>query len=208
MKLFSILNDIEFKGNKTNILLKWVVGVAGSAVVGAFVVGQLKMTRLNKLDDIEALAKQGVEETAKLRTDMERGFENQNKKIDNIYIDGMEAFEEYRLFNNDQLKLIIDYGEDNKELLKKMLEMNSREKAQDIENDLNKSKRDFSVGVKQNIKPSVIGFTEVETGKAFYKVSNAPENFLDTLDLSKYKITSKEKNKNYPELYDFEYEKK
>lgn len=207
MKILGILDHIEFKGNKTNILLKWVIAVAGSAIVGAFVIGQVNMTRLNKLGDIEALAKQGIEATAKLEAKVDANSKKTDAKIDKIYSDGMDAFEDYRLFNNEQFKLIIDYGETNKELLKRMLELNSQERARQIEADLQESKREEPTEVK-NPTPREVVFTEVETGKAYYFVGDAPENFLDTLNLNKFEITNKEKSKRYPELYDFEYKDK
>jgi hypothetical protein len=218
MKIFSILNDIEFKGNKANILLKWVIGIAGTAVVGAFVVGQLKMRHLNKLDDIEAIAIEGMKKTEQLERKVEEGFEEQNAKIDKIYEDGMAAFEEYRLFNNEQMKIIIDYGEENKDLVKRMLELNSQEKATQIENNLEQSKKEsvdtnsqpenLEIGARRVIEPSEVVFTEVTTGINHYYVTNAPENYLDTLNLEIFKIVEKVESKKYKGLYDFKYMKK
>ena len=123
MKLFNILNDIEFKGDRSNILLKWVLGLAGTAIVGAFVIGQVKMTRLNKLDDIEALAKQGIEATTKLEARVENGFQEVDAKIDKVYDDGMASFRKYHELSDEQFKLIIDYRNSDSELLKKMIEI-------------------------------------------------------------------------------------
>ena len=206
MKILGILEDIEFKGNKANILLKWVIGLAGSAIVGAFVIGQIKMTRLNKLDDIEALALQGIEATAKLEAKVDANAEKTDAKIDKLYEDGFEAFEEYREFNNEQFKLIIDYGATNKDLLKRMLDLNSQEKSKQIGNGLQESKREEPVV--KNPKLSEVAFQEVETGKTFYLIGNAPENYLDTLDLKRYVITLKEESDKYPGLYNFEYNDK
>lgn len=213
MKLFSILNDIEFKGNKANILLKWVIGIAASAVVGAFIVGQLKMRHLDKLDDIEKLAKEGVSKTEQLEKRIEDGFKEQNIKIDKIYDDGIDAFNEYREFNNEQMKLIIDYGHENKELLKKMLDINSKERAIQIENDLKKSKKEISNTNQKSqdlknrvlIEPNIVVFTEVATGTNHYHIFSAPENYLDTLDLKKYKILEKNESEKYDGLFNFHY---
>lgn len=215
MKILDFFNDIQFKGNKANILLKWVVGIAITAVAGAFVVGQLKMKHLDKLDDIESLAKEGIQKTEQLEMRVEEGFKEQNSKIDKIYDDGVEAFQEYREFNNEQMKLIIDYSDENKELLKKMLDLNSKEKGMEIENDLQNSKREIpntnpnleemKIGVRKLIKPTEVVFTEVATGINHYHISSAPENYLDTLDLTKYKIVEKVESKVYEGLYDFHY---
>lgn len=202
MGLFGkILEYVEFKGTAANVALKIVVAVAGVAIVGAFVIGQLKMRHLDKLDDIEALAKQGVEETEKLRIEMNQRFDKQETKVDKTYVDMLEMLDEYRTFTDEQFQIVIDHGGENKELLKRILKIRSEEKMNEIENDVEKSKR-------EEIEPNVIVFTQVETGKNYYKVLNAPENFLDTLNLDIYEITSKEKSENYTNLFNFEYEEK
>lgn len=214
MKFLDFFNDIQFKGNKANILLKWVIGIAGTAVVGAFIVGQLKMRHLNKLDNIEKIAIEGILKTEQLEKKMEIGFEEQDAKLDKIYDDGIDAFEEYRQFNNEQLKLIIDHGDESKELLKKMLEINSKEKAIQIENNLQKSKREnpdttpnpeLKINVRKMIKPSEVVFTEVATGINHHHISNAPNNYLDTLDLTKFEIIEKKESELYEGLYDYHY---
>ena len=147
---------------------------------------------------------------------VEQGFKEQDAKIDKVYEDGIDAFNEYREFNNEQMKLIIDYSEENKELLKKMLELNSQEKANEIESDLEKSKREISqtelpekleIVAQPKVTPKIsIGvFTEVATGISHYHVSNAPPNYLDTLDLTKYEIREKSESLKYEGLYDFIY---
>lgn len=211
MRFLEFFNDIQFKGNKANILLKWVIGIAGVAVVGAFIVGQLKMRHLDKLDDIEAIAIKGMKKTEQLEIKMDEGFKEQNDKINKIYEDGIEAFEDYRQFNNQQMQLIIDYSDENKDLLKKMLKINSKERAMQIENNLQRSKKEsttseseISINI-QKLKPSKVVFTEVATGIKHHHISNAPENYLDTLDLTKYKIIEKKKSVSYEGLYDFHY---
>ena len=208
--LFSkILENVEFKGSAESVVLKIVAGFLVVAVVAAFTIGQLKMRHLNKIDDIEASANEGIQKTEQLEIRVEEGFQEQNEKIDKIYKDGMDAFEEYRTFNNEQLKLIIDYSEENKELLKKMLELNSQEKAHQIESDLEQSRREnpeFTIGVTPKVTHATV--IEVESGREQHTVKNAPENYLDTLDLSKFTITKKVESEKYKGLYDFEYESK
>jgi hypothetical protein len=201
MKLFNILNEIEFKGDRSNILLKWVLALAGSAIVGAFIIGQIRMTRLNRLDDIEALAKQGIEATTKLEERVESGFQETDAKIDKIYDDGMESFEKYYKLNDEQFNLIIDYRNSDSELLKKMIEMSSKENAIEIENDLEKSQRE-EIKISE---PSVIIFQEMATGISRYIVSGASADYLDTLNMEKYEILSRSNSVDHPGLYDFEY---
>lgn len=208
MKLFNILDNIEFKGDRSNILLKWVLGLAGSAIVGAFIIGQVKMTRLNKLDDIEALAKQGIEATANLESRVEIGFKQTDAKIDKVYDDGMDAFKKYQELTNEQFKLIIDYRNSDSELLKKMIEISNKENAIEIENDLEKSQRSEPI-VRSDVGPkSVAVFTEVITGLSTYHVTGAPKNYLDTLNLDLYEIKYKRESKRYEGLYDFEFKDK
>lgn len=210
MKFLDIFNDIEFKGNKANIILKWVIAIAISAVVVAFILGQWKMRHLNKLENIEKLANEN-------KKALIAGFRDLNAKIDNIYNVGLEGFEEYRIFNNQQLELIIEFGQSNekanRDLLTRMLRMNSEEKARQIENQIEKKRREMPkpvIGVKpMDLKlPSEAVFTNVETNISVYYADGAPENYLDTLNLAKYEILEKKKSEKHEGLYDFTYKDK
>jgi hypothetical protein len=210
MGLSNIFNDIEFKGNKATTILKWVVGVAGTAVIGAFTIGSVKTNLYNKMDTVIA------NQTA-LETKVETGFNNLNAKLDAMYDAGLQGFEEYRIFNNEQLELIIEFGQSNEkanqELLTRMLKMNSREKAQQIENQIEQSRRKTYKGEVEFVPipdeydrlPSQAVVTEVATGLSTYYVNGAPENFLDSLNLQKYRITDKQKSERYEGLYNFTY---
>lgn len=229
MGLFNgILDDIQFKGGKTNVFLKWIIGLAVAGIIIAFGIGEYKSNHIDKLNHLKSLTKKGIDKTKQL----EEKVENQNSKIDKIYNDGIEAFDEYRKFNNQQLKLIIEYGRDNKELLKKMIDINSKEKAVEIRNKLNISKRKridstssilplniskvdtFKTINLESLRPNTTIFTKVEStnnidnGRKTYYVINAPKNYLDTLDLNKYKIIKKEKSNLYNSLYNFIYREK
>lgn len=213
MGLINIFNDIEIKGDKIKTILRWVLGIAGSAIVGAFMIGQLKTNLFNKINNIQALALENKKATIELRTEVRLGFNEMNNKIDDIYSIGIEGFEEYRIFNNQQLEMIIEFGQSNEEvnqeLLKRMLRLNSKEKAQQIENQIEASKRGkvstSKTSTSQYNLPSIAGITNVETGITTYYVNGAHENYLDTLDSSKYKILEKKKSEIYEGLYDFTY---
>lgn len=207
-----LLDNIDFKGNKLNIILKWVVGVAGSAVISAFVIGGIKTNVFNKLDTV-------VENQAAMKSEMVAGFGNLNNKIDAMYETGLEGFEKYRIFNNQQLELIIEFGQSNEEvnqdLLKRMLAMNSVEKAQQIENQIEETRRakpsyqgevEFRpVPESKKTLPTEMVITEVGSGLSTYYVDGAPENFLDTLNLQRYEITVKQLSDKYEGLYNFTY---
>jgi len=143
--ILNILNDILLKKNKTNRIIKWVITISILAIAGAFTIGQLKMRHLNKLDNIESLAIKGINKTEKLELEIKE----QNKKIEKIYDVGNKAFNEYWKFNNEQLKLIIDHGDNNKELIKRIIEINSEKMAINIRNDLNKAKNSKSMNYPQ-----------------------------------------------------------
>jgi hypothetical protein len=151
MKLLNILNYIDFKENKANIIIKWIIGLSISAIAFSFILGQYKVKQINRLENIESLAKQSIENTEKLRTEINKGFYDINLKIDKVYVDGVDAFDKYRVFTNKQLELIIDYGSDNKNLLKEMIKQNNEIMGGVIERDLMLKKNDTinpQIGVK------------------------------------------------------------
>lgn len=140
-----LLNNIEFKGGMSNVIIKTIIGIAGTAVVGSFVIGQLRIKHLDKLDDIEKLTKKNLEKTIKL----EKKINKIDAKIGNVYVDGYEMFDEYRRFNKKQLHLIIDFNNENTDLLKKIIEINSNEKAIDFKSNINKKKSEKSIIVEE-----------------------------------------------------------
>lgn len=133
-----ILNNIDFKGNKANITIKTIIAISMFLIGSAFFIGQIKTKHLDKLNDIEELSKQNLDKNVELEDMFKESIFRLETKIDNIYVDGFEAFDDYREFNNRQLKLIIDYNNDNKELLKELIEIKSDEKAFEIKSNLNK----------------------------------------------------------------------
>lgn len=113
-----IVDEIEVKPNRIKLVLKWVVAVSGSLIATAFLIGQLKAKHLNRLDRIETnLVKIEIKQT----TD----FNDVNTRIDKVYDDGLIMFNEFQKHNNQQLNLIIDYGGSNKDMVKRMLEINT-----------------------------------------------------------------------------------
>ena len=115
--LADIVDEIDVKPNKTKLILKWVIGISGTLIATAFLLGQLKMKRINRLDRIET-------NLVEIKAENRKGFTDVNARIDKVYDDGLFMFNEFQKNNNQQLNLIIDYGDDNKEMLKRMLEIN------------------------------------------------------------------------------------
>ena len=151
-----------------------------------------------------------------MKAEMNSGFNNLHAKIDAMYETGLEGFEKYRIFNNQQLELIIEFGQSNEranqDLLKRMLAMNSAEKAQQIENQIEQTRRATPkptivaqpIDKKLNL-PSEMVITNVATGQSTYYIDGAPENYLDTLNLVKYVITEKKKSERHEGLFNFTY---
>lgn len=215
--LSNFFDDIEIKGSKTKFLLKWIIGIAGAAILGAFIVGQVKSNYINRLNNLEKYAVEAKEERKEIKEDIAIKFNELKLEIDNLYTTGMENFEEYRIFNNQQLELIIEFGQSNEkaneELLKKMLNLNSKEKAQQIEKQIESAKRKndkpkFNINVKPKNLPTVAKITDMETDITTYYVNGANENYLDTLNTEKFVIIEKNKNEKYDGLFDFIYKDK
>lgn len=120
--------DVKVKPNKTKFYIKWIVRITISLIILAFTIGQIKVKYLNRIDAIENGQAENEKTITELKKQVSDGFTNVNLRIDKIYDDGYVAFIDYQRFNNKQLELIIDYGTKNKELLKKMLEINSIER--------------------------------------------------------------------------------
>ena len=205
MGLSNIFNDIEFKNNKNNTIIKWIVSVALFAIISAFTIGQIKTKFFQRLNDIEILAKQNKNDLNKLRNNIKLEIKVINGKIENIYNVGIKEFEEYRIFHSKQLEMVIEFGQNdknaNKELLIKILRLNSKENAKQIESQINLSK---SIS-KKNGLPTLATITNYETGVVTYYVNSAPENYLDTLNLSRFILIEKIRSKEYDELFDFIY---
>ena len=136
------VEEIEFKPNRFKFIIKWVVRISTVLIGGAFLFGQLKMSHLNKLDEMEKSINAQNKAITELHEQMLNEFGNVNSRINKMYVDGYNEFDDYQTYNKKQLELIIDYGQTNKELLKKMLELNAIEKNGDIQNEILKQKND------------------------------------------------------------------
>jgi len=138
--LNDIVEEIDIKPNKTKLILKWIISIAGSLIVFAFVFGQFKSSFFNKMDKFEKTLNKSITTIDELKIEVNKGFEDVNARVDKVYIDGFKAFEEYQEFNKKQLILVLDYGQNNKKLLKEMLEVNILEKTRNVENQLMQAK--------------------------------------------------------------------
>jgi uncharacterized membrane protein YgaE (UPF0421/DUF939 family) len=210
--LNEIVDEIDLKPNKTKLLLKWVIGISSSLIVGAFVFGQLKMSNLNRLDNIEKNIEIQSKDIREFRQEYRQGQEQLNLRIDKVYDDASASFESFQESNQRQLELIIDYGSDNQELLKEMLKLNAMERQQTITRNLEEAKNtppeNLSIGVKKVPHQSDIHFISVDTGDTLFSKTAVTQEFIDGLDTDLYVIEKIEKNKTDSKLFDVSYRNK
>lgn len=135
-----IIEEIDVKPNKTKKLLRWVISISITLIGIAFVFGQLKASYFNKIDNIDKSILKNKVSIEVMKKQINIGFINVDKKVDNVFDTELIMFNDFQIYNNKQLGLIIKYGNTNKELLKEMLEINTLEKKRDIENLINTAK--------------------------------------------------------------------
>ena len=152
-----IVNDIPIKESKTKKILKWVIRIAVLLIVGAFIAGQIKIRSINKVNNFEKTLQENTQAVKDLKQETQAGFKAVNQRIDKVYDDGSKAFNDFQDFNLKQLGLIIDYGQSNKDMLKRMLDLNMNEKSKTVGNQLEQAKvktqpkDSFNIKIKQVI---------------------------------------------------------
>ena len=152
-----IVNDIPIKESKTKKILKWVIRIAVLLIVGAFIAGQIKIRSINKVNNFEKTLQENTQAVKDLKQETQAGFKAVNQRIDKVYDDGSKTFTDFQDFNLKQLGLIIDYGQSNKDMLKRMLDLNMNEKSKTVGNQLEQAKvktqpkDSFNIKIKQVI---------------------------------------------------------
>lgn len=143
--LNDIVDEVNIKPSKSKAVIKWIISIALSLITLAFVFGQFKSSFFSRMDKFEKTLDDNTKSTTELRTEMKSGFDAVNLRIDKVYNDGYKAFDDFQQYNNKQLGLIIDYGSTNKDLLKRMLEVNTLEKTKNVESSLEQAKKENTV---------------------------------------------------------------
>lgn len=207
--LNDIVDEVNIKPNKSKLIIKWVISIASSLIILAFVFGQFKSSFFNRLNSVETSVSQTKTSVEDLKTDMNNGFNDVNVKINKVYIDGLTNFSDFQDFNNKQLELIVDYGGNNKEMLKRMLEISSIKQQQLINTQIEFAIRD----VLETSQP-IIDFyyreyiIQINTGDTIFKVVGATQDFFNGVDRNKYVVGVKMENPEFPQRYDFTYRNK
>ncbi len=212
-----IFFDSDVNETRSKKIIKWLIRVSITLIGAAFVFGQFKMTHLNRLDKIEEKTDRNIELTIDLKDYMDNEFNNVNRRIDRIYVDGYDAFNKFQQQNQKQLELIIDYGSENKDMLKRMLEINQIQTSREMENQLfrqipeNPTPNNF-------VEERNVLFDQQEMGVGYivsqgnndtiFIVRGATTEYLDSLKKLGYNIGSVTTNMQSPQLFDFRYTRK
>jgi uncharacterized protein YehS (DUF1456 family) len=218
--LNDIVEEVNIKPNKTKLLLKWGISIAGSLITIAFVFGQFKASFFNRMDKFEKSIIENTVAIEQMKTEMNTGFQEVNARIDKSYIDGLATLQDYQEFNKKQLILVLDYGQTNKALLKEMLELNMQEKSKNIENQVMQAKDEpvaltekpeLSIKVKPAEHKDYIGLVymiEVENNDTIFSLTGATMEYINKLNKKTYKLGEITPNKNVSGRFDVEYKRK
>lgn len=221
--LNDIVEEVNIKPNKSKLIIKWIISIAGSLIAVAFVFGQFKASFFNRMDTFETAISKNTEAIETMSAEMNSGFDEVNARIDDGYTDGINILQDYQEFNKKQLILVLDYGQTNKELLKEMLEINMQEKSKSVENQLMQSRNEPVVPTEKQplsikVRPveqkknkdyiSLIYMIEIESNDTIFNVTGATMEYINKIDKNKYKMGAIIENDNYPKTYDFTYRNK
>jgi hypothetical protein len=212
-----IIDEINIKPNKTKLILKWVIGISSTLIVMAFTLGQFKASFFTRMDTFETTLNKNTIAVEELKTEMKKEFADVDLKINKIYDDVVIISDDYREYNNKQLELIIDYGQENKDMLKRMLEINAIENKQSIANQVSEAKIEkskYNIGVhrvvnhlpvKKNDYHNMTYLIDVTTNDTIFEVKGATQNYINNVDEEKYQIGAITKSQDHSNRYDFSY---
>jgi len=222
--LNDIVDEVNIKPNKNKLVLKWVISIAGTLIALAFVLGQFQSSFFNRMDKFEETLNKNTEAIISMETRMINGFENVDAKFDKVYDDGLILSNDFQVFNNKQLELIIDYGSTNKDMLKRMLELNTLERTRNVENQVEQAKKETFSGQKtytpvidvKKITPEPefkeyygeIYFIEVATNDTTFNLTGATKRYIKNIDRNKYEVGAMIESARYPGRYDVAYRNK
>jgi hypothetical protein len=216
--LTDIVEDINVKPSKSKLVIKWIVSISLTLITAAFIIGQFKSSFFNRLDKFEKSLDNNTQSIVELKQEMADGFDALNARVDKVYDDGYKAFDDFQQYNNKQLGLIIDYGSSNKDLLKRMLEVNTLEKSKNVESQLEQAKAEpleFKIGVKPIQPPkknedyiSLVISIAVGTTDTSFSLRGATKEYIDKIDRNKYRVGAIIANDKHPGFFDVNYTNK
>lgn len=213
--LNDIVDEIDIKPNKSKIYIKWIIGIACSLITISFLFGQFKSSFFNRMDNIEKSLKENTLAVSSMEDEITESFNVVDYKIDKIYDDAFSMFEDYQDYNNKQLELVIDYGQENKDLLKTMLDLNTIENKQNVGLQLERAKNDLDfqpvIDVIKNENYNYITleyFIGVNGTDTIFNVTGANNKYVNGIDRDKYIVGDITENSNNHTLFDLSYRNK
>jgi hypothetical protein len=115
--------DIEINPKKSKNIIKWIVYISLFLIMGAFTTGQILTNKINKLNKIETQVSSIDKKITILSIKTDSAFKSVDKKFQDGYSNGLDIMDNYQEHVQSQLELLVDYGSENKELLKSALKL-------------------------------------------------------------------------------------
>lgn len=213
--------NIKLDSKKSKSLIKIIISISITLIGLAFTIGQFRSTIINEMSSFKTTLNTQTTSIEELEEKINTGFENVDKRIDKVYSDGLDAFDNYQKFNKEQLILVLDYGQENKEMLKRMLELNSNKNRNDVENQIEKAKNNneelkyqsegqiVAIPIKSKVPDYMeLNFIVNDNGDTtFYLIGSTLEH-INNIDKTKYEIDELKKNPKYSDVFDVIYHNK
>jgi hypothetical protein len=206
MKSFvkEFLEDITVNPAKSKVIIKWILYISLALIAGAFTLGVMKSDRFDKINNIE---KRVMEiqvsindidtKLSLLNTKTDSGFKMVDKKLSDNITTTANLMSSYQGFVQGQMEILIDYGKENKGLLKSALLLR-QEDNQRLINQTVKSAID-EINKKSDGVTSTSGINIVKDGENYgttvYTMKNATTKQMDSISTN-FKIMSVELQNN------------
>jgi hypothetical protein len=206
MKSFvkEFLDDITVNPAKSKVIIKWILYISLTLIAGAFTLGVMKSDRFNKINNIENRV-MAIQVTVndintklnQLNNKTDSGFKMVDKKLSDNIVTTATLMSSYQGFVQGQMEILIDYGKENKGLLKSALLLR-QEDNQRLINQTVKSAID-EINKKPNDDSYTSGINIVKAGEDYgttvLTMKNATTKQMDSIS-SNYKIMSVELQNN------------
>ena len=173
--------------NKT--VLGWIAGGAVTFVNVVFYFGVSKANTANNVNnsikELKEIAIQQHNDVVELKKTFTDFTTSMNNKINKVYDDEYDRWNDYQTYSKKQFDLIIEYGSSNKKLMKDMIDMNHTEELNRIRKEIEKDKND--IGNKSINDQIVVDSTFIANNKKNRKIIG---KFRDNADTTEDSIAS------------------
>lgn len=215
-----VVDEVTSKSSIRRLIYRWGGRIFLFLISGAYVIGQLQMAHLSKITDFQKSIDDVKKNQIEMKQDMKDGFNKIDLRFNKVYDDGYKEFNDYQEYNNKQLSLIIDYSKTDKDLLKRVLDLNKLEKNKNVENELQQAKNhmsqtstitvrkiDSNLGIKDLDYKEIITTVSINNNDTTYNVFGSTLNFYNKIKNMNYNINEINPSTKYRGLYDFTYKK-